>query len=207
VSESDPEIRRMAQRIRRAREEAGWTLQELARRAELAASTIQKVETLQMVPSVAVLVKIARGLERSPGDFIREDGATPDVLHLHSKERHQVGVRERMLVERLSGDVVDSGLEVWRVTHQPGSGSGDDDLCFDGEVVIVCEEGALAFQVGGNAFLLEEGDSLHFRASHPHRWRNDGPGAARFLYVGTLPVAVRAAIQARLARVRAPAPA
>ena len=69
---TDPEIRRMAQRIRSAREEAGLTIGELARRADLAASTIQKVETLQMVPSVAVLVKIARGLERSPGDFIRD---------------------------------------------------------------------------------------------------------------------------------------
>jgi transcriptional regulator with XRE-family HTH domain len=199
---TDPEIRRMAQRIRSAREDAGLTIGELARRAELAASTIQKVETLQMVPSVAVLVKIARGLERSPGDFIRDEGAAPEVLHLREKDRHRVGLRERMLVERLSGDLADSGLEVWRVTHQPGSGSGDEGLCFDGEVVVLCEEGALTFQVGDVPYLLEEGDSLHFRASRPHRWRNEGPLAARFLYVGTLPAAVRAAIQARLARSR-----
>jgi transcriptional regulator with XRE-family HTH domain len=200
VTITDPEIRRMARRIRSAREAGGWTIQELARRADLAPSTVQKVETLQMVPSVAVLVKIARGLERSPGDFIRDEGGAPEVLHLRAKDRHRVGVRERMLVERVSGDVADSALEVWRVTHQPGSGSGDDDLCFDGEVVVVCEEGALTIQVGGDAFLLEEGDSLHFRASRPHRWRNDGPGAVRFLYVGTLPAAVRAAIQARISR-------
>jgi transcriptional regulator with XRE-family HTH domain len=205
VTVTDPEIRRMAQRIRTAREEAGLTIGELARRADLAASTIQKVETLQMVPSVAVLVKIARGLERSPGDFIRDEGAAPEVLHLREKDRHKVGVRERMLVERLSGDLVDSALEVWRVTHQPGSGSGEDELRFDGEVVVVCEEGALSFQVGDDVFLLEEGDSLHFRANRPHRWRNHGLCPARFLYVGTLPAAVRAAIQARLVRARATA--
>lgn len=188
----------MAQRIRRAREEAGYTLQELARRSDLAASTIQKIETLQMVPSVAVLVKIARGLERRPGDFIHDDTAEIEVLHLRARDRHAVGVRERTLVERLSGDVMDSAIEVWRVTHQPGSGSGEDEIAFDGEVVVVCEEGELAFRVGEESFRLQAGDSLHFRAARPHRWKNEGALPARFLYIGTLPAAVRAAIQGRL---------
>lgn len=197
---ADPEIQRMARRIRRAREDAGLTLQELARRADLAASTIQKVETLQMVPSVAVLVKIARGLERRPGDFIHDELGELDVLQLRAKDRPAVGVRKRMKVERLSGDIVDSGLEVWRVTHQPGSGSGEGEIAFDGEVVIVCEAGQLCFRVEDETFVLEEGDSLHFRATRAHAWKNESDVPVRFLYIGTLPPAVRAAIQARLSR-------
>lgn len=188
----------MAQRIRRAREEAGLTLQELARRSDLAASTIQKVETLQMVPTVTVLVKIARGLQRRPGDFIHDDLGELEVVHRREKERQRVGVRRRMSVERLSADIVDSGLEVWRVSHHPGSGSGEGELCFDGEVVIVVEEGRVLFRVGDHEYGLQAGDTLHFRAIRPHRWKNPGPGPVRFLYIGTLPASVRAAIHERL---------
>jgi len=194
----DPEIHRMARRIRRAREEAGLTLQELARRSDLAPSTIQKVETLQMVPTVTVLVKIARGLQRRPGDFIHDEIAELEVVHLREKERHRIGMRRRMSVERLSGDIVDAGLEVWRVTHQPGSGSGAGELCFDGEVVVVLESGRLVFSVGGTDHALRAGDTLHFRATLPHRWKNPGPEPVRFLYIGTLPPAVRAAVHERL---------
>jgi len=196
----DPEIQRMARRIRRAREEAGLTLQELARRSDLAPSTIQKVETLQMVPTVTVLVKIARGLQRRPGDFIHDEIAELEVVHLREKERQRVGVRRRMSVERLSGDIVDAGLEVWRVTHQPGSGSGEGELCFDGEVVVVVETGCLVFQVADVEHALSAGDSLHFRATQPHGWKNLGPDPARFLYIGTLPPSVRAAVHERLRR-------
>ena len=63
----DPDLERIAGRVRRWREEAGLTLLELARRSGVAASTIQKVESLQMVPTIGVLLKIARGLEHQPG--------------------------------------------------------------------------------------------------------------------------------------------
>ena len=44
----DGEIARISARIRRWREDAGLTLQELAKRSGLATSTVQKVETGQM---------------------------------------------------------------------------------------------------------------------------------------------------------------
>ncbi len=40
----------IAERFRRAREEAGLTLREVAERAELAPSTIQKIENQRIVP-------------------------------------------------------------------------------------------------------------------------------------------------------------
>ena len=64
----DGELARITARIRRWREQAGLTLQELAKRSGLATSTVQKVETGQMIPSVAVLLKLSHGLgSRGPG--------------------------------------------------------------------------------------------------------------------------------------------
>ena len=62
----------MAGQIRRCRAQDGLTLQQLATRSGVAASTIHKVESQQMVPTVSVLLKIARGLGRRPAELIRD---------------------------------------------------------------------------------------------------------------------------------------
>ena len=73
----DGELAQISRRIRRWREEKGLTLQQLAERSDLATSTVQKVETGQMIPSVAVLLKVARGLgrQRPAGRHLFEHGA------------------------------------------------------------------------------------------------------------------------------------
>ena len=64
VAGIEGELAAISGRVRRWREEKGLTLQQLAERSDLAPSTVQKVETGQMIPSVAVLLKLARGLGR-----------------------------------------------------------------------------------------------------------------------------------------------
>ena len=150
---SDPdavesELEQIARRIRQWRDEAGLTLQELAQRSGVATSTIQKVETFQMVPTIAVLLKVARGLGRSPSDFVSEGPAAASVVHLTAEQRHPVGSRRRMLVERLSGDLVDPEIELWRVRVQPGHGSGRGSIAYPGEELVLCEEGEILFRVG-----------------------------------------------------------
>ena len=55
------------------------------------------------------------------------------------------------------------------------------------------------FRVGDREYPLEPGDALHFKASIPHFWRNDGDAPARFTVTGPLPRHFRAAMQRRLA--------
>ena len=196
----DAELARIGQRVRAWREEQGLTLQELALRSGLATSTVHKVESAQMIPSVAVLLKLARGLGRRPAELIHDEGAPLEVLHLRSRDRRPVGVRGKLRVERLTGDLVDPALEAWRVTVHPGHSSGGDAIRFDGEELVVVEEGEVTFRVGGRDHVLGAGDSFHFKSNAPHGWRNDGDVPARFLVVGTQALRFRAVMQSRVAR-------
>ena len=104
----DAELEGISQRIREARERAEFTLQELARRSGVAPSSIQKVETGQMIPSVAVVMKIARGLGVRAGELV--DGVPEDevpLVHLRPEDRHPVGREGELVVERLTGDRFD----------------------------------------------------------------------------------------------------
>jgi transcriptional regulator with XRE-family HTH domain len=172
----DAELFRISLRIRERRDAKGLTLQELAVRSGVATSTIQKVETAQMIPSVAVILKIARGLGLSAADLVSDGGDGSTAIHLRAQDRHSIGLADKMQVERLAADLVDSAVDMWRVTLQ-----------YEGEELIVCEQGCVTFRVGEREHRLNVGDSLHFRASIPHGWRNDGDCAARFTITGTQP--------------------
>lgn len=189
----EAELAEIARRIRQWRADSGLTLHKLAQRSGVATSTIQKVETLQMVPSVAVLLKIARGLGRSAGDFVGGGAPATRVAHLPSSSRRAIESR-RMVVERLSGDLSDVEIELWRVTLQPGASSGGEPYAYDGEELIAVETGTLFVQLGGDRFVLGPADTLHFKADQRHRWRNDGDEPARFVVVGTRPAPLRSTL-------------
>jgi transcriptional regulator with XRE-family HTH domain len=198
-SRIDDQIATISQRIRRWREEKGLTREELGSRSGLATSTVHKVETGQMIPSVAVLLKLAHGLGRRPTEMIQDADADTVVAVVRAGEREEVSLRERMTVERISGDVLDPTLEMWRVTLHPGMSSGHRPIQYDGEALIVCEKGRLTVRVGDEEHVLANGDAIHYKASIPHFWRNDGRAVARFTITGTLPRELRSLIHRRVA--------
>jgi transcriptional regulator with XRE-family HTH domain len=195
------ELAAISQRVRRWREEKGLTLQQLAERSELAPSTVQKVETGQMIPSVAVLLKLARGLGRRMTELVHDADAERDLVHVPAAQRVPLGLEGKMMVERLSADLAEPVLEMWRVTLHPGVSSGRTPIHYDGEELALCERGQVTFVVDGEETLLRAGDTLHFKATLPHSWHNAGRAAARFLVVGTVPQQLRKAIQRRVAAV------
>jgi transcriptional regulator with XRE-family HTH domain len=193
----DEQIARISKRIRRWREDDDLTLQELAERGGLATSTVQKVETGQMMPSLAVLLKLAHGLGRRIGEMLEDSDTDVDVFHSKACERESVRSAGSQVVERLSGNLVGSSLETWQVTLEPGASSGSDPIQYDGEEVVVCEAGRVTFRLGEEEYALQAGDSLHFRSSIPHSWYNDGASAARFTITGTVPMVFRNLMQSR----------
>jgi transcriptional regulator with XRE-family HTH domain len=194
----EEQFARISRRIRRWREDEDLTLQELADRGGLATSTVQKVETGNMMPSLAVLLKLAHGLRRPVTDLLVDDDDAREVFHSKACERESVGAGSNLVVERLTGDLANSELETWKLVLAPGSSSGSDPIQYDGEELVVCEEGQVTFRVGEDEYPLLAGDSLHFRASIPHSWYNDGSTKAKFTLTGTLPLQLRILMQSRI---------
>ncbi len=191
----DSELARISQRVRSRREHSGLTLQELAKRSGVATSTIQKVETEQMIPSVAILMKIARGLEAHVADLISDHREAIEIAHRRAVDRPRVG--RGNIVERLSGDIVDQTLDMWRVTVESGRDSGQEAMRFGGDALVVCEEGTLLFGLGEEEYVLEAGDTLHFRATIPYGWRNTSDAPATFTLTAALEGRLREVMQAR----------
>ncbi len=182
----DSELEQIAERVRRFRTEDGLTLQDLGDRAGVSASTIHKIENGQTVPTISVLLKVASGLRRPPGELF--EGAAPRAAarHVRAGEAISFDVRSRSRVDRITGGIPNARIDLWRVIHEPGAGAGHDRrLSYEGELVILVEEGVLEVEVGDERFELAAGDTLHFDTSQPHRWRNASDAPMSALFFGT----------------------
>ena len=169
----DDELKRIADRLRSWRAEAGLTLQKLGDRAGVSASTIHKIENLQTVPTIAVLLKVSNGLNRRPSELLEEVDGGKQVAILRQGDRQNLAMSPYTKMEHLVGMIPRSQLDVWRVRIEPGRGvgrPGTDAWKFRGEFVILVEEGCIEADIGGESYVAEAGDSIHFDTSFSHRW-------------------------------------
>jgi len=169
----DDDLKRIAARIRSWRDEAGFTLQKLGDRSGVSASTIHKIENLQTTPTIAVLIKVANGLNRRPSELLEEIDVGKQVAILRRKDRQRLSPSEHTKLEHLVGMIPRNRLDVWRAHLQAGRGAGrpgTDAWQFHGEMVLLVEQGCIEIELGDESYVIEAGDSIHFDSSLPHRW-------------------------------------
>lgn len=179
-------LRRIADRFRRAREEAGLTLREVAQRAGLAPSTIQKIESHKIVPSIAVAVRLAHALNRRASYFLEDDQqAATDVRFMPRGQGRFFGKSEHAVAFRqIAEPLVNPRMEGYILTVQPGGHSGNlEPIIYRGEEIVICTKGRLRFILRGQEYLLSPGDTLHFKGDIPHRWENPGSVAAEMIMI------------------------
>jgi transcriptional regulator with XRE-family HTH domain len=175
-----------ARRVRAARLQEGWTLQELAKRCGVAISTIQKIETGQMVPTLSVLSRLANGLHRRLSFLIGEDTADKvEISFRPARDRRVVKARNQARVESLAGELRDPAFDAYELFIPPGRDSGPDPVTHQGDELLLCLEGDIEVTVGDRVLELHTGDSVHYKSIAPHRWRNIGKSEARMILVGS----------------------
>jgi transcriptional regulator with XRE-family HTH domain len=166
----------MAEQIRGCRTEEGLTLQQLATRSGVAASTIHKVEAGQMVPTVSILLKIARGLGRSPEELVRDQATLDAAPELAASELSEGPPPQ-----------ADRDFAVWRVRLRPEREPPDLVLEPGQRVVLLVEEGAVRALSHGRVLDLEAGDCAEAAGSLGLRARGRPLVPARLTLIAAPP--------------------
>lgn len=181
-SKSDPNLGAL---IRKRRKQLDLTLQALCDDAGLSVGYLSQVERGQATPSLGTLAQIARGLDVGLEYFI----ATPkpaDSL-TRSGARPQFSIDgSAMMYEAISADLPGAELSSYLLHVPPGYAS--EVVSHEGEEIIFLIEGAITQTLGGQRFILQQGDSLHYVGSTPHSWSNETNTTTRILWTGTLSV-------------------
>ena len=178
------QIARIAQRIKQRRSEMGLSIREAAKLTGTSPSTIQKIESNEMVPSIAVLMKIAQGFKLNVASFFEDKTEPREVALVRHNERDMINVpASKLQVEDLGSSIIDARLEVALLTIGRGGKSGKDPLIHEGEEIKFCMEGKIVYYINDHEYSLKPGDCIHFKSSMPHYWKNIYTGTTRVLSV------------------------
>jgi transcriptional regulator with XRE-family HTH domain len=180
----DESIIEIGKKIRQLRRKFHLSLRDLAQCSGTSASTIHKIESNSMVPSIAVLIKIAQALKKNVSYFIGDENGVSQVVHVRPKDREVLVVKDsKLTVENIASSVSDCQLEVTLLHIKQGGTSGEIPLIHSGEEIKFCLRGKMEYTIENDKFILGPGDCLHFKSGLPHSWRNIGRGGAEILSV------------------------
>jgi transcriptional regulator with XRE-family HTH domain len=169
-------------RQRHARLVAGFTLLELAQRAECSESLISKIERGSATPSLAMLHRLAVALNTNIAALTAEGSPNAGPI-LRQGERPVIrsgGLGLERLVLPQRGGLLQANIHI----IDPGEAS-DGQIEHTGEEMGYVLEGTVELQLGHERFILQPGDAFTFSSQVPHGYRNAGEVVARILWVNS----------------------
>lgn len=160
------------------------TIQELAARSRVSSNMISRIERGLTIPSVEILMKLAGAFGMSISYFVEEAEKGMTVVHTRKGEGEPIFFFEdKHQITSLTQGIRDPSFSVFYDTLEPGVSSGEGCMVHTGEEFALVLRGSIAFTIDDDHFLLEEGDSLTFKASLPHRWENRSEAQTVVLWV------------------------
>lgn len=149
------------QRLRSLRVARGWTLDDLARRSNIGASTISRIETGHRRLAIDNLADLARALEMTVDELLAEDSGE-DVVIRPTRARAGTAVQWR-----LSRPHDPSGRVVAKMRIRPSKKRPDPQV-HPGRDWFYVLEGAVRLLLGDREFLVEAGQAAEFDTMTPH---------------------------------------
>lgn len=183
---TDNSLFKIGLNVRQARKKRDMTLDDIARRTNLSRGLLSKIENFRTLPSLPVLAAIARSLNISMENLVKNVGLeTPAPHQLVSANRRVPVKREKSrgfkyaaLLARPLGNI---GFESFVLTLEPGAKRKLAST--DGDEFIFMLRGKIQFVIGKEKILLSAGDAFYFDGRVPHVPLNPAKSSAELLVI------------------------
>jgi transcriptional regulator with XRE-family HTH domain len=157
----------LGQKIRVERKAKGWTLKELSNRVGISVMTLQRIETNQVSPSVALLLDIARCLDQPIGFFLDEN--LPSIKVFSQQDISRTSDENKDVVEIIPLGLVSNDLSVKIETGRQEKSK--PPRASRGVTAIHVLEGQAEVVHRGKKMPLSEGETVYYDASVKHAVR------------------------------------
>lgn len=196
--DTDTTLAEIGARLREFRKNAGFSLRDLAAKAEMSASFLSLVERGESSLSLTSLFGIARALGIDPAELI-EGGSAPvqpkaeyAVSRNADRGDHPTVVGQREYYA-FTAEISDARAEPIFVRVHPTT-VATPTLGHDGEEVAIVLSGTLTFRIRDEFVDVSAGDAIHFSSRTPHTIMNrtERVAEAVWLSVGSTAALYRA---------------
>jgi transcriptional regulator with XRE-family HTH domain len=178
----------VGKRLKLFRNRAGLSLRQLAAESGVAFTTIQKIETGAISPTVGMLMRISHGLNIRMTALLEEESDPKTVHFIRKGDRISASDRQQDIeVQYIAQNLADPKMFGFYLTVGPREGSGAEPLLHGGEEIVIGLQGAITFIIEEEKYAIHAGDCLHFKSTIPHRWKNDGKKTAKFYLICSEP--------------------
>ncbi|NNG00783.1 MAG: helix-turn-helix transcriptional regulator [Desulfobacteraceae bacterium] len=161
------------------------TLKAVSEATGLSVGFLSQVERNLTSPSLSSLVSISKALKASVDYFLVTPSNTGLVNSRKNRKRFSVDGLP-LTYARVSNDLPNGQIHSV-ITEVPPHWESETSS-HEGEDFIYIISGTELIIVGGEEYVLEEGDTIHYDASIPHSWGNRSDKPAVSLFVGTQPL-------------------
>jgi len=172
--------RLIGKKLKSTRLRNDMTIQELSEDSGVSSNMISRIERGLTTPSVEILMKLANTFGMSISYFVEEAEKGSTVIYTRKDQGEPIFFFEdKHQILSLTQGLRDPNFTVFQDILEEGCSSGDGGMVHTGEEFAFVLEGHLQFTIDGDVFDLRDGDSIVFKASLPHRWRNLHPGLTK----------------------------
>lgn len=176
-------------KIRKLRKEGRLTLQDLSDLSGLSKPLLSQIENDQVIPPIATLLKIAKGLKVGIHFFFAEEEDRQKFVLLRSSDLESSSRRsgndspQNYLYHSLAPGLNQKSMEPFLVEF--AAGEWDDSLFYrhEGEEFIYLLAGMLEFHYGQEVMVLMPGDSIYYDSSLAHGYISLGSEKAKAVAV------------------------
>lgn len=167
------ELAQVGARLRAARNDRGWTLDDLAERAGMSPSTLSRLESGKRQASLELLLPLTRQLGIRLDDLVSNE--TPDPRVRRAPIR-----RQGMLIVPLAPE--GAPISTYKITYPPVDGP-PERRTHDGYEWLYVLTGRLRLLLGEQDLVLTRGEAAEFDTRTPHSMSAVGSRPAQVLSI------------------------
>ncbi|MBO8156993.1 MAG: helix-turn-helix transcriptional regulator [Bacillaceae bacterium] len=171
-------------KIRELRKVKNLSLQELSKRSGVSAGMISQIERGNADPTITTLYKLCKGLDITIGELLLND--VHSDLVVRKSERKIMTLPDSKATYQLLTSGIRTNLEMIMVELEPNQ-QDRQLISHKGEECGFVLKGSLTVVLGDEEYHLNEGDSITFNSSIPHRFINNGSGTSISIWAMTPP--------------------
>lgn len=167
----------IAERIASLRENRGWTLETLSKKAGISKSQLSRIENLHTSPPLGTISRLAQALNVSIEDLIKYEKEESALTIVRKSNKIAVKDVNNLRYHIPFNEKKNRLMEVF-IMKVEASRVVNDLMHHKGEECLYVLSGEIKLHYGKNTHILQGGDWAYFKSTTPHRiMGNDGVDA------------------------------
>lgn len=185
IGAASPTMQTVGELVRRLRSEANYSIATLAASADLSPGLLSQIERGMGNPSFTTLIKLAHALGVPVGRFFVSENGTGALVR--RGEHPRLLLAEENLIYELLTPHMNGRLGMIKAHIAAGWSNESAPYLHEGEECVLVTKGELRISVGGELYVVREGDSLTYDPGLPHWYHNAGRRDAELIGAMTPP--------------------